>query len=341
MDAISSGSEMGTSERERSWRDNFSIDCYILPAKLAYLFKLTLEDKRHFSILFYMAIGLNLEEASQINGIQYLGGLIGAPLIGYIADRTRMYKTIAVVCCVLTVVTNCIQPLLSLTYREPSVNICPSNNRKNSASMTFYSEHAQNNQSRQIMFYLLLVSSTLSSAFEISGFSFVDSGVLQKMRSKSDAQYGWQRMFGAFGMCVGALTNSLAIKYFPHAHVTCYSGIFITYGVFGVLLIISCYYLFKDTHIDELETPSNEVTTILVATLKRPDIIFFLLVVIFNGIVQAVWYSFTYSYVKELNAPTMLFSLTMSIASFSALVSYRYAITIYYLFVLSLSFCFS
>ena len=60
-------------------------------------------------------------------------------------------------------------------------------------------------------------------------------------------------------------------------------------------------------------TSDREVTALLVKSLKNPDNLFCFVGVVFNGTMQALVYTYTFVYMKEYNAPTMIFGLGFTV----------------------------
>ena len=293
------------------------VDMYMLPAKLAYFFKMCIYDKMMFAMLFYLFVGLSPLQAGIVNGFQHLGGLMCAPLIGLIADKTQKYTMLATVCCVMTVAANGMQPLISWLY-------------------------INNNN---VLFYALLITSVIASVFETGAFTFVDSGLLQRIRnSKKPVNYGFQRLFGSIGAIIASLFDSLAVRFFPRCSLSPYTGVFIVYATFGLCLLITLYFLFNgcgsteerdnvdpeggekenenEEEKEEDEKPeeeSAEVHMFLIEALTSLDNIVFFIGVLLNGAMQAMTITFGFVYLKEFNAPTMLFALGNFVAASSAI----------------------
>ena len=261
-----------------------------------------------------------------VNGFQYLGGLIGGPIIGYIADKTRKYKQLAVGCCALAIIANCVQPFISMMLADRTKNTCPINVA--SGNVTYANDDK--------LFYSLVSSAIFASTFEMGAFSFIDSGVVQRMQAVDNDAYGRQRLFGSIGSSVSSTASGLFIQYFPRAPVSCYSGIFISYAVFGCCMLVTIHFLFQGLNVandstEEESTTRQNITAseknvqkMFLSVLKRRDFLFFLFNVLFNGTMQGVAFSFTYIYVKEINAPTMIIPLGIFAANCSAIVVYYF-----------------
>lgn len=163
------------------------------------------------------------------------------------------------------------------------------------------------------------------SFFEGSIGSFVDAGVLRRVQtSPIPAQVGIQRSFSSIGSSLGSLAFSASIQYFPASQMTCYVGIFITYTIFAIGTAFSGFPLYNGILIktDTISNQRQNVMKDLISYLNDCDHIFFLLNVLFTGIFQGILFTFLFIYLKELNAPTMLFGLSISFNSISAVLVY-------------------
>ena len=208
-------------------------------------------------------------------------------------------------CCGMAVLVNCMQPLFSVIYRNDMDSL----------------------------FYSLLATSMVASSFESGSFTFVDSGVLQRIRgSPTPVHYGIQRMFGAAGNALGEVSDSLAVTIFPpSSSISPYTGIFVTYTIYGVILLFTFHLLFKEsdggnnTEQSDVEneiSSSDKIKTLILQFLKKFGNIIFLFGIILNGTVQALAVTFGYVYLKELNAPAMIFGLGFSIGVIGCCATY-------------------
>ena len=297
--------------------------CYhMLPAKAAYVFKLAKFTFYEYLILFYVSIGLNVTQASNIIGFQNLGGMVGAPLFGLVADKWKLHKILFWVLGILSMVSMCLQPILPILLSGKQRNTCPVKVNQTLPNDSYSTP--SNNPS--YLYYSLMVTCIIASLFDSHVMSYIDSSILQRVKtSPTGSQFSQQRIYGAVGAGLGSIAMSLSITYFPKSDTSCYTGIFITYLSFSLLLLISCYFVFKGLLFQPIESTHEDVTEIIWQSLKELNMIMFLLSVLINGIVQATSYTFLFLFLKDLGAPTILFGISMVLGSFCSLFTYYYS----------------
>ena len=69
-----------------------SIDRHMLPAKISNFLNMTRFALTEYMVIFYMSIGFTASEAGWIQGLQYIGTVVAAPLWGLLADRTNAHR---------------------------------------------------------------------------------------------------------------------------------------------------------------------------------------------------------------------------------------------------------
>ena len=279
-------------------------------------------------MLFFVNIGLSPSEAGMVNGLQNLAAMIGAPLSGLFADKLKMHRSLCLILGTLAFTIMCSQPFLTASFGRKHINVCKQSHNTNRTTEIYPETHHKK------LYYSILATSIIASSFDGSVMNFVDSGVIHHVqKSRTRCEYGQQRYIGAFGSAVGSLSMGFSIKFFPQGNLSCYNGIYITYSFFSILLLITCNYLLKAPGNDKLHSSGSDnnnnrknedgIRKCLWDTITRFDNIVFLLDVLFNGAIQAISFTILYLYLQELNAPTLLFGLSMSLnAAASAIVFY-------------------
>lgn len=283
--------------------------------------KFTIVD---YIILFYVNAGLSPSEAGFASGLHNFAAMIGAPLWGLLADKFKIHRPLCIILGVLALLTMCVQPFLATFYGRKHVNVCKIKvNRSIELHPALEDEEDINHKT---FYYGLLATSIIASSFDSAVMNFVDAGVIKNvMKSQTKCDYGQQRYIGAFGSAVGSISMGLSIRFFPQSNMSCYNGIYITYTFFSILLLITCFYLLKRNS----NTPSTETTTTtstqedtsyrirqhLKTMFTNLDTIIFLFDVLFNGVLQALSFNISYLYLQDLNAPTLLYGLSISTCS--------------------------
>ena len=299
----------------------FSVNYYMVPAKVAYFFNSAKKQIKMYPMLFFITMGLNPAEAGVINGLQYIGGFIGAPLWGFVADKFRIHRGLAISLCVMAAITTCLQPLLGIYFADKfryKCHIKPNNTLDN--SLDEFSHSVNHN----ILYYSLLFAVIIGKSFDASASSFVDSGCLRRIQtSPKKTYYGQQKYVGIFGVAFGGMAFSISVNYYPITNTSCESGIFLVYLPLVVLLGFASHYLFKGATIETKEREDTDPTIILMQTLKNCDTVFFFSCVLFSGIAQNVFFNFLFLRLKELNAIPLIFGFQSCVVAISgSIVSY-------------------
>ena len=118
---------------------------------------------------------------------------------------------------------------------------------------------------------------------------------------------------------------SLSVTYFPSSSVSCYTGIFVTFEIFSLFLLVSGCFVFKGLSIESTESNTENVLPILWERLYNMDTLMFLLTTLVNGIVQASAYTFTFLYLKDLGAPTILLGASMAFGTMCSILTYHFS----------------
>ena len=308
----------------------YAIDVSMLPAKLTYFFDQAKEASIWpYLVLFQVSIGLSPAQAGIINGLRFIGCLFGAPLWGMLADQTRIHRPLIMMICAFAILFQCSQPFWGEAFGPKDKNVCPSMSNETLKEAEKEQESGKVHNSK--LFYTLLIISMTACLFDGTTLTFVDSGVQRKIKaSTKPVDFGRQRLFGSVGYAVGSVVSSAGVRYFPTAGVTCYAGMFCIYLFFTLCLLVNFSYLYKGLNATSSDVPTRntanpKVRQLLWKTLKSFDIIFFLATVLFNGLMRALVFSFTYLYLKELGAPTMLLGISMVVSQIASLIMYALA----------------
>lgn len=315
----------------------YAIDRDMIVCKIAYLFENAKQSCYiPLMILFFESIGLDSSRAGLINGLRYIGYLIGSPFWGYLADRKQAHRFIITFLCVLAVITMCSQPFLSLLVGDQEKQKCPTdsnleifhnktfNVKMNRTLNETVGQSMKSKFNENHLFYTMLSINIVASFFDGSTQSFMDTGVMRRvLASPNRPKFGNQRYFGAIGYGGGALLSSVVIDNFPSLNVTCYSGLFCVYLFFTSGLAVISNILFKRIKSSNPHPKGKgEVRGILRATLCKPDTLFFLATVLFGGTVHAFYVSFLFVFLKELDSPQILMGLSITVAAVFGLLGF-------------------
>ena len=154
--------------------------------------------------------------------------------------------------CIMTVLFMCLLPILNETLGDSYITTCPSK------SNTTFTENHFSKGNYTLLFYSLIATAVIASSFDATINSFVDSGVLERLKSfPRNSEFGRQRLFGAAGYGIGALVYGITGNYFPTGPISCYAGLFIVYSAFTTSLGFTCYWLFAGSEEKSGETNGN------------------------------------------------------------------------------------
>ena len=166
-----------------------------------------------------------------------------------------------------------------------------------------------------------MLSINIAASFvDGSTMGLIDAGVINRIKMAPEQKdFGWNRLFGAFGFAGGSLISGLVVQNFPELSVTCYSGIFIVYLACCLGLMVSGWFLFNVKQ--EKKDSQEGIASCLLVTLKNADVIIFLCTVFIVGMQQGVFVYFTTVTLQHLGASHVMKSLSISFAGISCIFS--------------------
>ena len=329
----------------------YDIDTGMLSSKLSYFFQ-NAKDSCYlpYMILFLSGIGLTDQQAGTINGLRFIGFIFGAPLWGILADYKHQHTAVILLLCVTSLILMTSQPFISIPLSAN--NTCLNVDGGNVTSVNKTTYLVRNVTATKIpkkesdgnggLFAAMMALNLLISVFDGSTQGFVDAGVIQKMSSRSSrkSMFGTQRLFGAFGYGTGAFASSLAIEYGTVSGLPCYTPVFVVYGIFVLGLTASTYNLFNSLTFAPANTPSGRkarslsvtsdvyrehvsVGRALKSTLCKFRVVFFLVTVLVVGTIHAVYISFLFVLLKEINCPNVVMGLSIVVGALASVIGIK------------------
>ena len=303
----------------------YHVNKRMLSSKFAYFFEYAKEGSHWpYLVLFYVSIGLDPAQAGFISGLRFTGGVLGAPICGWIADKTGHHRIIAILVCFLAAITNITQPLITKAMGDPDKNSCPQPSPTNltlfaSYKVASYRQATQKPTESSNMFYVLLAASTVASFFDGTTMGFVDSGVLRNiLSSPHPTNIGRQRYFGPPGVGVAAFASGLLIHAFPRLTISCYTGIFVNYALACTGMALTFFFLLQGNkpcsqQPQQQVQPQNntDINRIIKAHMKKAKTWLFLGIVFFNGMALALAFSFSFLFLDEMNTSSVILGLSM------------------------------
>ncbi|XP_066934838.1 major facilitator superfamily domain-containing protein 6-like [Clytia hemisphaerica] len=330
--------EEGGEIKKYKW---YNINWNTLPAKAAFFFDTARRVGSLPSlVLFLTGIGLDKVEAGLILGFRLLGMLFGGPFWGVIADKFHCHRLILIINCIGIILTMGCQPLLAIKYGNPVINKCPEptwsqfvNNLNQTNNSTLDGQSINQKQDMYgTPFFVFFFTQILAAFFEVSGASFIDVATIRKSQLSKHRKidYGRQRFWGPIGAIFGVNMTNLIIDYFPKVSITCYSGLFVTYVLFTILMTVCLLVLYNGLSFeDENHTMNEKEKQCFRKTFRRHLIQFEVILVygiaFFGGVVYSSYKVLNFLYLKELSSPSLVRTLTISIAGFSAIFGFFFS----------------
>ena len=313
------------------------VDQYTLVVKLTYfLLGAKTSSFEPYMIVFLVSIGLTPVEAGLIGGIRLIGAVIGGVFWGFVADYKKQYRLIIGIVCIGSIVTMGLQPLLSVWIGDKEKNICQytakhTNTSTFGGSFTKQNKSVTSEQSTQIsssniLFYAILLVNVISKFLEGPHISFTDSGAVEKCRIlPHKPNFGSQRMFGAVGFAAGIMISNIFVDHFPKSSVSCYTAIFIVYGILTSAFSFSILTLYEGLTFEDESTKSDGVDILKkLWKIGNIDAVMFFTTVLVMGTEQGFYIGFTFVLLKEMGAPTIINGLSIAAASLTCIGSFLF-----------------
>ena len=312
---------------QRKW---YFIDRSMMVAKLAFTCgTATFSSFEPYLFLILISAGLDPVDAGLVGGLRFIGDIIGSNILASIGDSKKCHRLIIFVVCSGALISMVAQPFVILWLGISSGKVCLKGNSSQKwntsqsiGNYTLQKGITTENFNEKHLFYALLIVNTMVKFFDNAYRGFLDSGVIERCRiNPSNPNFGFQRMFGAIGFAIGILTANAFVESFPETSVvSCYTGVFLAYILFTIILLILTQLLFKGLTFSEVDIERDRkfnVWKVLIKTLNG-HAYFFLATVLLMGIQQSFYVNFTFLRLKEMNAPSIIYGLNMAAAALAS-----------------------
>ena len=259
-------------------------------------------------------------------------------MLGLIVDKKHCYKLVAITSCLLSILFNCLQPVAALIFHTRTTanmsSVQPINASHFVQTPHDPTPNTADEKGNTLLFYSLLLLSLLASTFDGSTLTFADSAVLRLTNFHSKSKnVGIQRCFAPFGYAIGSVTSSVLITYLHIPNISSYAGIFLIYLCITCALAITYHFIYKTSvQVDTTGTIDSQMTNagrdtnaVIISEFKNIRTWFFLLTVLLNGIPTALIYSFTFLYLSELQASTLLFGFANAVDGIVAAIFFTFS----------------
>jgi PPP family 3-phenylpropionic acid transporter len=301
----------------------YAIDTFMIPSKVAYIFQQAKDSSyKPYMNLFLISTGLTPVQAGQINGLRFLGAIVGAPLWGLIADLKKAHRRMITLLCICAVLTLSTQPLISIAITGTNTDSCsdyPQNISGNATEKDPFMFTESKTPNNNILFIVLMLINIIAASFDGSTIGFIDSGVMNMINNRErKTKFGKQRLFGEPGYGLGTLLSSIFVQYFPKYGLPCYSAMLFVYGLITMCLAISSNILYKGIEINPAER-KPKIGKLLSKTLMQFHVLFFLMTVLVVGIVHGFYLCYLFILLKEINTPNLIMGLSIVAGAISAM----------------------
>jgi len=358
---------MATNEpKKAAW---YKISRYMLSCKATYFFLLAKEISFRMNlVLFLNSIGLSKSQAGLVVGIRLLSVMVSAPFFGMIADKFKMHRIVITLCSLVAFVCTCIQPVLAYEYgptrflycdngiskydMKTSINSSSNLNVTGQVQKEIAAENIFKNLDINRLFWIMLATNIFQSFFDGALDGFIDVGVMVRLKQRNEKStsstqhyYGTQRIPSILGQAIGPVIVNYAIDEFPTSRVTCYTGIFVIYGVIQLLYLLSLLWLFhgldfshenEDKRVGdaaehqemiERKQPNNKATFkySLCKTLFEEEMLMMFLSLFLAGVLMSEILNYSFSYLKDLRATTMEFNFYLIFFNIGNLIGFLFA----------------
>lgn len=170
----------------------------------------------------------------------------------------------------------------------------------------------------------MLLLNVISKFFEGSHIPFTDSGAVEKCRMlPHKPNFGNQRMFGAVGFASGITISNVVVDHFPKASVSCYTAIFIVYGILTTAFSFSILTLYEGLTFEDESTKGEAVDVFRkLWKIANINVAMFFTTVLVMGTEQGFYIGFTFVLLKEMGAPTIINGLSIAVAAVTCIGSF-------------------
>ena len=311
----------------------------MLPCKAVYFLLLAKEIALRMNLVLFLAsIGVSKSQAGLIVGLRLVSVIGFSPFVGMISDKYRIHRLMIVLCSLIAFIFNALQPFLAYKFGSKTFLYCQSSTKVNrnstignlnmtSQQLPTESSSINNTFDAQVLFWVMLAVNLIQALFDGSLDAFIDTGVMLRIKQFNENgeknKYGPQRIFGVFGQLIGPIIGNYSIALFPSDHLTCYTGVFILYGFLSISYMASLLWLFRRLKLDIHDAKESEekacleekvekdrvseepFRTVLFRTLFEEEMLVMVLTLFAIGCMMSEVLSYSFPYLKDLNATTM------------------------------------
>ena len=308
----------------------YHINPHSIPAKLVFFFVgFRIGAYIPFMILFFTDVGLSPSKAGLIAGLRLVGSIVGSPLWGMLTDWSKRYRLVLLLAAIGSIALMLPQPwmpqLTNTVHCRDSSKMTLTNTSVVNMTQSTHGDASKECTDIDVLFYTFLVMYILISFFD-SHFSPISDSVVmcQVTNSARKIDFGRQRAFLQVGVSVASVITSALLKEIPSKlSISKYSVSHFLYSTSIILLLISFHFLFKKAPLEKRKSKKRDdgpLKDLLLKTLSRFHMIFFLLTTWVLGTLTGLHISFVLVWMREFDPPNILLGLTIAAAGASNLI---------------------
>ena len=298
-----------------------------------------------FNVVFLISLGLSTQQSGLINGLRTVPRIFGAPLWGWIADRTQKHRAIMMVLCIGSMIFTLPQPwaasyikynMRTTSFNESGMGPALQTRFPSSQNHTKFLDtnpvgKLKRNDSK-LLFGVMLTTNMLSSFFEGPIIGFLATITMQKV-SKSPVKdsFGRQRAFGSIGFGFSAVTAGFIADFLTIPNVSPFTPVLIFYTLGMLCFMVTSYFYFQNASellsaaINDPKGGANTAWRSLMHTLKKKDVLFFLVVVFLSGISAGVYDGYLLVHLKDLKASKTVMGFSRTAANMASTVFFFFS----------------
>ena len=328
-------------DRRSIWRINKNM----VLSKVAYFFAFVpIGLMVLFNTVFLISLGLSTQQSGLINGLRTVSRIFGAPLWGWVADRTKGHRAIMMILCLGSIIFTLPQPWIAYWINEPLYKEhVPFQSQGNSASRmqnlsmanlstsSTYKSAKVTKDSSELLFGAMLTLNLLSSFFEGPIIGFLATITMQKVsRNPFKCSFGRQRAFGAIGWGLSAFAAGYISDVLRFPNVSPYTPVFILYTSGMTCFMVAAYFYFRDssalmTSTDDSTQSKGTAWKSLMKTMKMSSVIFFFVVVLLSGVSSGIYDGYLLVHLKDLDSSKTIMGMSRTAANVTGTVFFFFS----------------
>jgi len=320
---------------KRRFKKMFSINRNTLPCKIALLcVSLCQGSVNPFVNAFLRSVGFTASQAGFVSGIRTFAQMISNPIFAAIADKSRKHQLVFILLCCSSIAFVVPEPWYALLLRDSkfvlssiSNSSLPTNSSRVDSKDSFRSLISSPTDSSASNLYFIGMASIICMAGFSDGplLNFVDSQTVYILSTDpSGPSYGQQRAFGSIGYGLATILGGILTGHaLTKGHeISKYTPVFYVYLAGALLLILAGIFLYRkrvyksddcSKYKPEDSSKSPKVASLIVQSIKQPDLLFFYCSAMVMGIADCTLVSFFFLLLEDIGAPGSIMGLCIGL----------------------------